>query len=258
MRSLLGDLVVGLQEIIPDHLHVDLCPQEDAVLSQHELELVHAYRREGRDEERLADVFVLVCGLDPLQGDRSDLLEHFSGLAREHAQEDYVTLLDDPLVVELGNHAELLLERSQEVRLPRGHAELQIVETARYFQEFGEYHRAQVTASDDAYFEGWHLVEKFDRVGDHLGGRLALFTIVLDLLLFSTAAPCRLLFLNQERLLVDDQVVENAGEENALEHDDIPHHLARQESVLQVSIGNEIVEPLLPELGHAAHLEKVR
>lgn len=47
VHGLLGDLIVGLQKIVSDHLDVDLCPQENAVLGQHELELVHADRCEG-------------------------------------------------------------------------------------------------------------------------------------------------------------------------------------------------------------------
>ena len=67
-----------------------------------------------------------------------------------------------------------------------------------------------------------------------------------------------LALLQEEGLLVENEVVEDGGVEHALQHHQIPNHLTSQEDVLQLLVLYEVVEPLLSEAGHAAHLEKVR
>ena len=58
-------------------------------------------------------------------------------------------------------------------------------------------------------------------------------------------------------MLVEDQIVEDAGEEDAFKHDQVTDDLACQESVLQLLVLNEVVQPLLAKSWHARHLEKV-
>ena len=48
--------------------------------------------------------------------------------------------------------------------LSRGDIELEIVETALNFEQFGKYHCTQVATADDTDFEGRHVVEKVDLV----------------------------------------------------------------------------------------------
>lgn len=58
-------------------------------------------------------------------------------------------------------------------------------------------------------------------------------------------------------MLVEDQIVEDAGEEDAFKHDQVTDDLACQESVLQLLVLNEVVQPLFAKSWHARHLEKV-
>ena len=58
-------------------------------------------------------------------------------------------------------------------------------------------------------------------------------------------------------MLVEDQIVEDAGEEDAFKHDQVTDDLTCQESVLQLLVLNEVVQPLLAKSWHARHLEKV-
>ena len=58
-------------------------------------------------------------------------------------------------------------------------------------------------------------------------------------------------------MLVEDQIVEDAGKEDAFKHDQVTDDLACEESVLQLLVLNEVVQPLLAKSRHARHLEKV-
>ena len=57
---------------------------------------------------------------------------------------------------------------------------------------------------------------------------------------------------------LQDEVVEYAGEEDTLKHDQVADDLAGKEGVLQLLVLNEVVEPLFAETRHATHFEKVR
>lgn len=63
--------------------------------------------------------------------------------------------------------------------------------------------------------------------------------------------------LHQEGLLVKDKIVEDAGEEDTLKHDEVPHNFTGEKSVLQLLVLDEVVEPLLAEAWHATHFEEV-
>lgn len=63
--------------------------------------------------------------------------------------------------------------------------------------------------------------------------------------------------LEQEGLLVEDEVVEDAGEEDTFKHDQVADDLACQEGILKLLVLDEVVEPLLPKPGHSGHLEEV-
>ena len=67
-----------------------------------------------------------------------------------------------------------------------------------------------------------------------------------------------LALLDLEGLLVEDEVVEDRGVENALKHNDVADDLARQERILQFLVRNKVIKPLLAEARHSTHLEEVR
>ena len=56
-----------------------------------------------------------------------------------------------------------------------------------------------------------------------------------------TKGTSLLTFLQQEGLLIKDKVIEDTGEEDALQHDQIADDLTRQESVLKLLIRYEII-----------------
>ena len=88
-----------------------------------------------------------------------------------------------------------------------------------------------------------------------------MFAFLLILLVAGCAwillACCLLTLLQKEGLLIKDQVVEDAGEEDAFKHDQVADDFTSQEGVLQFLVLDEIVEPLFTESWHAAHLEEV-
>lgn len=67
-----------------------------------------------------------------------------------------------------------------------------------------------------------------------------------------------LVFLEKKRLLIEDQIVENAREEDALEHEDVSDDLTCKKSVLQFRVLNKVVKPLFTKAWHSAHFEEVR
>ena len=65
---------------------------------------------------------------------------------------------------------------------------------------------------------------------------LTMFAFLLILLVAGCAwillACCLLTLLQKEGLLVKDQVVEDAGEEDAFKHDQVANHLTCEEGIL--------------------------
>ena len=164
------------------------------------------------------------------------------------------------------------------MRLPSGDHNLQVVERARDLKKLRQDHSAQVATSKDTDLEWWHLVEELDRVlhdvrrrvvhgtatwcAARLGRVLLLSNIAMLAFLviagFIVAkGPSLLTFLQQEGLLIEDKVIEDTGEEDALQHDQIADDLTRQESVLKLLIRDEIIKPLFAETGHSTHFEEV-
>jgi hypothetical protein len=58
-------------------------------------------------------------------------------------------------------------------------------------------------------------------------------------------------------MFIQLQFVEDAGEVDALEHQDIPHNFRCQESVLHFLIGDEVIKPILTKTRNSTELEKV-
>ena len=56
--------------------------------------------------------------------------------------------------------------------------------------------------------------------------------------------------LQQEGLLVEDQIVEDTGEEYAFKHDQVAHNLTCQECILKLLILDEVIQPLLAKPRH--------
>jgi len=70
--------------------------------------------------------FAVREGESPLHGNRPDFLEGLLCLAGQHAQEDQVALGHKSLVVVVDLDPEVLLEGSQQVRLPCRHVQTHV------------------------------------------------------------------------------------------------------------------------------------
>lgn len=60
-----------------------------------------------------------------------------------------------------------------------------------------------------------------------------------------------------EGMLVQEKLVEDAGEVHALKHQHVSHDLARHECVLHLFVRNEVVQPVFAELWNASELEEI-
>jgi len=113
------------------------------------------------------------------------------------------------------------------------------VELILHFKELRQEHCADLATANDAYFEVWQLlpcwqVSHRDLVSIHL-----------------------LLALVDERVLVENELIEDACIVYALEHYDVPHYFTCHESVLHFLIWDEVVQPVFTELRDSTHLEEV-
>ena len=59
-------------------------------------------------------------------------------------------------------------------------------------------------------------------------------------------------------VLVENELVVDTSVKYALKHHDISNNLTCHKSILHFFIWNEVIEPVLTELGDATHLEEVR
>ena len=81
-----------------------------------------------------------------------------------------------------------------------------------------------------------------------------LFSVVALIVIFigSLLAP-----LQQKGLLIEDEIVEDAGKEDAFKHDQVTNNFTGKESVLKLLVLYEVIEPLFAKSWHPAHLEEV-
>ena len=243
-------VVLSLDEVLSHGLDIHSCPEEYALLTQHQFKFVEASGSQSWDKQWLWLVLVKLWLVESLHGGWSNLFEELAGLAWQHTDEDYVTLAHDLLIIEFCYYSKLLLERFQQVWLSCGNPEFEIVKTTLDFKKFGKDHRAKLTTSDYTDFVRWHVIEQFSRAGGGWFLTLWIFTGFAFIL-------CGLILLFEEHLLVENEVIEDGCVENTLEHDHIAHHFTSQEGVLQVNIWNEIVQPLFVKLWHTTHFKEI-
>ena len=131
-----------------------------------------------------------------------------------------------------------------------------------------------MATTDDPNLERWHLIEQLltvlhqirasrlllvaacisRRVWLHISLLTLLFSIVALVVVFigSLLAP-----LQQKGLLIEDEIVEDAGKEDAFKHDQVTNNFTGKESVLKLLVLYEVIEPLFAKSWHSAHLEEV-
>ena len=113
MDGLFGDCISRFEQVISNRGHMNLRPQQNCILAQHQFEFVHARGRQSWHENGLGHVPIRLSYPVSLLKGTSDFSKHFRGLWWEHAHKDYVALFHDMLVVKHGNYTKFLLERTQ-------------------------------------------------------------------------------------------------------------------------------------------------
>ena len=164
MQGFLWYLVVCLKKVFADSANFNLRTYEDTVLAQHQFKLIVACDCESRYEEWLTLLLVLAGFFEALDCHVSNLFQHFTGLARQDAKENDVTLLYYFFIVELCDDAEFVLERSEQVWLSSGDVDLQVIERSRDLEHFGEDHCAEVTATYYSNLKRCHFAHELNRV----------------------------------------------------------------------------------------------
>ena len=138
------------------------------------------------------------------------------------------------------------------MRLSGRNEKLQIVEGAGDLEQLGQDHGAQMATANDANLERGHLVEqllrvlhnvrtvvplvllRLTRLADPLRERVALLALLISsathrilIVLVRLLAP-----LQKEGLFVENEIVVDAGEEDAFKHDQVAHYFTGEERVL--------------------------
>ena len=113
MDCLFGNCISRFEQVISNGGHMNLRPQQNCILAQHQSEFVHARCRQSRHENGLGHVPISLSHSVSFLKGTPNFSKHFRRLRGEHAHKDYVALFHDMLVVKFGNHPKFLLERTQ-------------------------------------------------------------------------------------------------------------------------------------------------
>ena len=118
LRSGLND---GLRshKILLDDWHLNASPQENGLIREHKSQLLVTDGRTSAYNQRVDQHLVLSGGAYSISNHVPNLFEDLLNLTRQHTDEDDVGLSSHLLVVEEALDPELLLERSQKMRLSR-------------------------------------------------------------------------------------------------------------------------------------------